>query len=86
MSLGSSVRPNIFGFLCVGSVLPSICSDNVVLYSAGSGVKSVVVVLSAFSVSWFCFVHVCICSMYGCTFVWAVCGFVCVESMVISSA
>ena len=86
VSLGSSVRPSIFGFLCVGSVLPSICSDSVVLYSAGSGVNRVVVVLSAFSVSWFCFVHVCICSIYGCTFVCAVCCFVCVERMVMSSA
>ena len=86
VSLGSNVRPSIFGFLFVGSVWPSICSDSVVLYSAGSGVKSVVVVLSAFSVSWFCFVHVLICSRYGCTFVCAVCGFVCVDSMVMSSA
>ena len=86
VSFGSSVRPSILGFLFVGSVVPLICSDSVVLYSAGSGVKSVVVVLSAFSLSWFCFVHVCICSKYGCTFVCAICGFVCVESMVMSSA
>ena len=87
VSFGSSVRPSIVGFLCVGSVVPLICSDSVVLCSAGSGVKSVVVVvLSAFSVSWFCFVHACICSKYGCTFVCAICGFVCVESMVMSSA
>ena len=48
VSFGSKVTPRIFGFLAVGSVfLPSL-SDRVVLYSAGSGVKSEVVVLSVF--------------------------------------
>lgn len=86
VNLGSRVTPSILGSVRVGRVVPFICSVSVLLYSAGSGVKSVVVVLSAFSVSWFCFVHVYICSRYGCTFVWAVCGLVCVESMVMSSA
>lgn len=57
-----------------------------VLYWAGSGVKSVVVVLEAFSVSWFCCVQLCICCRYGCTWVCAVFMFVCVERMVMSSA
>ena len=62
VSLGSKVTPRIFGSVCVGSVVLFICSVSVVLYSAGSGVKRVVVVLFAFSVSWFCCVQVCICS------------------------
>ena len=57
VSFGSSVSPNILGFLCVGSVSFFICSVKVVLYCAGSGVKSVVVVLDVFSVSWFCCVQ-----------------------------
>ena len=51
MSFGSSVSPNILGFLCVGSFSLFICRVMVVLYCAGSGVKSVVVVLDVFSVS-----------------------------------
>ena len=51
VSLGSKVTPSILGSVCVGRVVPFICSVSVVLYSAGSGVKSVVDVLFAFSVS-----------------------------------
>ena len=61
VSLGSSVSPSILGFFCVGNVSLFICSVRVVLYCAGSGVKSVVVVLDVFSVSWFCCVQSCIC-------------------------
>ena len=45
MSCGSSVSPNILGFLCVGSVSLFIWRFRVVLCCEGSGVKSVVVVL-----------------------------------------
>ena len=48
VSFGSRVTPRIFGCLVVGNVLPPSLSDRVVLYSGGCGVKSVVVVLSAF--------------------------------------
>ena len=48
VSFGSKVTPRILGCLIVGNVLPLMLSDKVVLYSAGSGVKRVVVVLSAF--------------------------------------
>ena len=44
VSLRSKVRPSIFGLMLMGSVMLSICSY--VLYSAGSGVKRVRVVLS----------------------------------------
>ena len=59
---------------------------SVVLYSAGSGVNSVVVVLSAFSVSWLFVAHSCICWRYGCICSLAMCGFVWEVSMVMSSA
>ena len=61
VSLGSRVRPSILGCFIVGSCVLFMCSVSSVLYSAGSGVKSVVVVLSAFSVSWFVMVQLCIC-------------------------
>ena len=50
-----------------------ICSLSVVLYSAGSGVKSVVVVLDALRVSWFCLVQSYISFRYGCTCCCAMC-------------
>ena len=45
MSLGSRLSPSIFGLMFMGSVM-SICNSSCVLYSAGSGVKRVYVVLS----------------------------------------
>ena len=45
---GSRVIPKIFGCFVVGNVWLFNLSDRVVLYSAGSSVKSVVIVLSVF--------------------------------------
>ena len=45
VSVGSRVSPSILGLMFMGSVM-SICSSCCVLYSAGSGVKRVHVVLS----------------------------------------
>ena len=61
VSFGSSVSPRILGFFTVGSVSFSICKLRVVLYCAGSGVNSVVVVLVVLRESWFCCVQSCIC-------------------------
>ena len=44
--LGSRVSPSIFGLMFMGSVMLYIYSSNYVLYSAGSDVKRVHVVLS----------------------------------------
>ena len=46
MSLGPRVSTSIFGLMFMGSVMLSICSSSCVLYSAGSGVKRVHVILS----------------------------------------
>lgn len=86
MSFGSNVRPSIFGCLTVGSWVLLICRFRMVEYSAGSGVNRVVVVLSALRVSWFFWVHWCICSRYCCTWCCAVSGLVWEERMVMSSA
>ena len=45
VSLGSRVSPSIFGLMFMGSVMLPICSSSCVLYSAGSGLKRVHVVL-----------------------------------------
>ena len=60
------VSPSIFGLMFMGSVMLTICSSNCVLYSAGSGVKRVHVVLSVLRMRLFVCVHVCIlqCSCY----------------------
>ena len=86
MSLGSNVSPRIFGSLTVGRVSLSMCSVRVVLYSAGSGVNSVVVVLDLFSVRLLSFIHVFTCSRYGCICCCAVFGFMYDDMMVVSSA
>ena len=70
VSLGSKVSPSILGLRIVGSrvllaVVLSSCSDSSSLYSAGSGVKSVVIVLLALSFRLFAFVQVCTSSKYG---------------------
>ena len=51
-SFGSRVRPKIFGCVDVGSVLLFIWRFRLLVYSAGSDVNSVQVVLSGFNISW----------------------------------
>ena len=63
VSLGSKVSPSILGLRIVGSRVLSSCSSSI--YSAGSGVKSVVIVLLALSFRSFAFVQVCTSSKYG---------------------
>ena len=55
VSLGSKVSPSILALRIVGSRVLSSCSDSSSLYSAGSGVKSVVI--SVF-VIFFCYLLV----------------------------
>ena len=49
VSLGSRISPSILGLMFMGSLMLSICSSSGVLYSSGSGVKIVHVVLSVLS-------------------------------------
>ena len=65
LSLGSKVRPKIFGFLTVGTVVLFIWRVSWALYSAGSGVKSVAVLFDAFSFRLFSIVQEWIISRYG---------------------
>ena len=58
--LGSSVMPSIFGLRMVVMFAFDICSVNCLMYSAGSGVRSVTVVFLGF-VRLFCDAHVAIC-------------------------
>ena len=63
VSLGSRVSPSILGLMFMGSVV-FICSASCVLYSVGSGVKRVHVVLSGLRMRLFVCVHVCISCRY----------------------
>ena len=49
MSFGSKVRPITFGCVAMGSALLFIVRSRLFVYSAGSGVNRVQVVLSGFS-------------------------------------
>ena len=66
------MRPSILGFFTVGMTTLSMLSVSCVLYSAGSGVKRVLVVLSGLRWSWFCCVHEAISCKYGCSFACAI--------------
>ena len=71
VSFGSKVRPRTFGCVAMGSVVfYFILRSRLLLYSAGSGVNRVQVVLSGFSVRLFCLVQaktLCRYVFLGCT-------------------
>ena len=54
VSFESNVRPRTFVCVAMGSVVLFILRARLLLYSAGSGVNRVQVVLSGFSVRLFC--------------------------------
>ena len=57
VSFGSKVRPRTFGCIAMSIAVLFILRSRLLLYSAGSGVNRVQVVLSGFSVRLFCFVQ-----------------------------
>ena len=74
VSFGSKVRLRTFGCVAMGSALLFIVRSRLLVYSAGSGVNRVQVVLSGFSMRLFCFVWfcmvVCISWLYSCLCMW----------------
>ena len=85
VSLGYKVRPRTFGCVAMGSALLFIFMSRLLLYSTGSGVNIVQVVLSGFSVRLFCFVQAKIVCRYDCMYFLAALVLVCVDVMVMSS-
>ena len=83
---GSKVGPRTFGYVAMGSALFCILKSRLLVYSAGSGVNRVQVVLSGFSMRLFCFVQAKTFCRYGCIYFLAALVLVCVEVMVMSSA
>ena len=86
VSFGSKVRPRTFGCVAMGSAVLFILKSRLLLYSAGSGVNQVKVVLFGFSVRLFCFVQAKNVCRYGCTYFLVALMLVCVDVMVMSSA
>ena len=86
VSFGSTVRIRTFGCVAMCSVVLFIFRSRLLLYSAGSGVNRVQVVLSGFSVRLFCFVHAKTLCRYGYMYFLAALVLVYVDVMVISAA
>ena len=70
----------------MGSALLFNLRSKLLIYSAGSGLNRVQVVLSGFSMRLFCFVQARTLCRYGCMYSLAVLVLVCVDVMVMSSA
>ena len=54
VSFGSKIRPSTFGCVAMGSALFCICGYILLVYSAGSGVNRILVVLHGFSMRLLC--------------------------------
>ena len=85
VSFWSKVRPRIFGCVAMGSAVLCIFRSRL-LFSAGSGVSRVQVVLAGFSMRLFCFVHADTLCGYGCMYFLAALVLVCVAVVVMPSA
>ena len=86
VSFGSKVGPRTFGCVAMGSALLFIVRSRLLVYSAGSGVNRVQVVLSGFSKRLFCFVQAKTLCRYACMYFLAALVLVCVDVIVMSSA
>ena len=84
VSFGSKLRPRTFGCVAMGSALLCIFRSILLVYSAGSGVNRVQVVLSGFSMRLFCFVQANTLCRYGYIYLFA--ALVLVDVTVMSSA
>ena len=86
VSFGSKVKPRTFGCIAMYSAMFFILRSRLLVYSAGSGVNRVQVVLSGFSVRLFCFVQAKTLCRYNCMYFYAALVCVCFDVMMMSSA
>ena len=77
-SFGSKVRPRTFGCVAMSRALLGIFRSRLLVYSAGSGMTRVQVVLSGFSMRLFCFVPANTLCRCGCIYLLAALVLVCV--------
>ena len=85
VSFGSKVMPSTFGCVAMRSAVLFIFSSRLLLYSAGSGVNRVQVVLSGFIVRLFCVVQTKTLYRHGSMYFMAALVFVYLDVMVMSS-
>ena len=85
VSIGSKVRHITLGCVVMGSALLFIVRSRLLVYSVGSGVNRVQVVLSGFSKRLFCFVQANTLCRYGCMYFMAALVLVCVDVIGMSS-
>ena len=85
VSFGSKVRPRTFGCVAMGSALLFVVRSRLLVYSAGSGVNRVQVVLSG-NKRLFCFVQAKTLWRYGCMYFLAALILVCVDVILMSYA
>ena len=78
VSFGSKVRSRTFGCVAMGSALLFIVRSRLLVYSAGSGVNRVQVVLSGFSKRLFYFVQAKTLCRYGCMYLSWLHSYLCV--------
>ena len=86
VSFGFKVRPRTFRCVVMSCALFFIVRSRLLVYSAGSGVNRVQVVLSGFSKRVLCFVQTKTLCRYGCMYFLAALVIVCVDAIVMSSA
>ena len=84
VSFGSKVRPRTFVCVAMSSALLCMFRSRLLVYSAGSGVNRVHVVLSGFSMRLYCFVQTKTLCGYGCMHFLAALVLVFVDVMVMS--
>ena len=84
VSFGSKVRPRTFGCVAMSSDLLFIVRSRLLVYSAGSDVNRMQVVLSGFSERLFCFFQAKTLCSYGCMYFLAARVLVCMDVMVMS--
>ena len=85
MSFGYKIRPTPFGCVAMGSEVLFILRSRFLVYSAGSGVNRVQIVLAGFCVRLLCFVQTKTLCKYGFMYFFAALVLVCVDVMVMSS-
>ena len=85
-SFGFKVRPSTFEYVAMGSAVLFILRSRLLVYSTGSGLNRVQVVLSGFSMRLLCYVKAKPLCMYGCIYSFAALVYVCIDVMVMASA
>ena len=86
VSFGSKVRPRTFGYIAMDSALLFTARSRLLIYSAGSDMNKMQIVLSRFNKKLFCFVQAKTLCRHCCMYFLAALVLMCVNVTVMSSA